>query len=210
MLKKLREDRPTGILVLPLWGTQPWFPLLRQLHVETKEKDHATCRTRDTAAQAQTDETVPYEQQTDTGGLSDVAAQTGEDLVYSFNDIWRLMRLPQRIWPVLYASWDKSTHKQYTTYLKQWGNFCNAHHHNPLKPHVNDLLEFLHDLFDKGKSYSTIASARSCLSAFIVMDGQPISDLIPSSTSMCMAYNSPALLYQSMYILGIQPQCFST
>ena len=84
------------------------------------------------------------------------------------------MRLPQRIWPVLYASWDKSTHKQYTTYLKQWGNFCNAHHQNPLKPHVNDLLEFLHDLFDNGKSYSAIASARSCLSAFIVMDGQPM------------------------------------
>ncbi len=40
-------------------------------------------------------------------------------------------------------------------------------------PCVNDILEFLTELFKKGLSYSALNSARSSLSAIITLDGKP-------------------------------------
>ena len=42
---------------------------------------------------------------------------------------------------------------------------------DPLYPHVNDVLEFLQELYERGLGYSCLNTARSALSSFIVLDG---------------------------------------
>jgi integrase len=52
--------------------------------------------------------------------------------------------------------------------------FCSKKCSNPLSPNLNDVLDFLAELFYNGKSYSVVNTARSALSTFISLDGQPI------------------------------------
>lgn len=33
VLNKIKRDKATGVVVFPLWETQPWYPLLKQLMV---------------------------------------------------------------------------------------------------------------------------------------------------------------------------------
>ena len=42
---------------------------------------------------------------------------------------------------------------------------------DPLYPPVNDVLEFLQELYERGLGYSCLNTARSALSSFIVLDG---------------------------------------
>lgn len=70
---------------------------------------------------------------------------------------------------IILASWRDSTKKQYSTYVKQWFRFCSKRKIDPLQPALNEVLDFLTVLFDKGLSYSTINCARSALSALGIM-----------------------------------------
>lgn len=66
------------------------------------------------------------------------------------------------------ASLAPSTSAQYNHHIKEFQSFCEAHDVTSfLSVPVTLPIEFLTSLFKKGKSYSTINSARSALSQFV-------------------------------------------
>ena len=76
---------------------------------------------------------------------------------------------------ILMQSWRGSTKKQYSCYIKQWITFCLEKQVDTTSPHVNSVLDFLTELYNKGLTYSAINTARSALSTFILpIDGKPI------------------------------------
>ncbi|XP_031574344.1 uncharacterized protein LOC116308111 [Actinia tenebrosa] len=69
---------------------------------------------------------------------------------------------------VLMSSWRPSTQKQYDVHIRRWGEFCLQRKVDSLRPNINDVLEFLHSLHIKELSYSTINTARSALSNYLM------------------------------------------
>ncbi len=67
-----------------------------------------------------------------------------------------------------------NTKKQYNVYIKRWEKFCVDKRLDLLSPTLENVLEFLGELFNEGLSYSAINTARSALSTFIRIDGKAI------------------------------------
>lgn len=59
-----------------------------------------------------------------------------------------------------------STYKQYEVYLKQFSEFCALNDIDPNDPSIEDCINYLHSLMDKGLAYSTVNTARSALSFY--------------------------------------------
>ena len=78
--------------------------------------------------------------------------------------------LPPEVTDIILKSWRSSTHTQYASYIKQWIDFCKDQDNDPYRTNILCILSFLHQLFVNGKSYSTLNTARSALSAFVVLD----------------------------------------
>jgi hypothetical protein len=76
---------------------------------------------------------------------------------------------------LLMQSWRGSTKKQYACYINQWTAFCAEKQVDNICPPVASVLDFLTELYHKGLKHSSINTARSALSTFILSaDGKPI------------------------------------
>ena len=82
-------------------------------------------------------------------------------------EYFRRMQIPADVTQVLMASWRKGTQKQYATYLQKWEAFSSERQVDYLAPSLN----FLFTLQKKGRSYSTLNTARSAISTIIKIEG---------------------------------------
>ena len=79
---------------------------------------------------------------------------------------------------IIMAAWRDNTKSKYATYINQWLSFCEQTGVNYLQATPNDGLTFLTQVFNKGRHYSTVAAARSALSAIIpAVNGIPFGAL---------------------------------
>ena len=63
----------------------------------------------------------------------------------------------------------ESSHRQYSVYLSKWAGYCITRHLDRFRASQASGLEFLQSLLDSGASYSALNTARSALSAILVM-----------------------------------------
>ena len=68
---------------------------------------------------------------------------------------------------IIMFSWRSNTSKKYNTYIKQWIEFCEKSNRDFQNAAIQDGLDFLKNLFEHKKNYSTISCTRSALSLFI-------------------------------------------
>lgn len=62
---------------------------------------------------------------------------------------------------VIFSSWRLSTQRQYWVHLRRWLLFSQRRGCDSLNPSVNDILEFLSDMFYNNKlGYSSLNTAR--------------------------------------------------
>lgn len=66
----------------------------------------------------------------------------------------------------LLDSWAPNTRKQYNSSLKLWSKFCSHLKINPDEVNETNLVNFLANLADEGKSFSTISSIKSAICIF--------------------------------------------
>ena len=66
------------------------------------------------------------------------------------------------------SSWTPATQNQYNVYLGKCTEFYLQGQINPMLLSVNDVLTFLFCLYDQQLSYSTINTARSALSSYLM------------------------------------------
>ena len=60
---------------------------------------------------------------------------------------------------IILSSWRSSTSKKYNTYIKQWIEFCEKSNRHFQNATIKDGLDFLTNLFEHKKNYSTISCA---------------------------------------------------
>ena len=70
---------------------------------------------------------------------------------------------------ILESTWRAGTRKQYEGYLGRWRQYCGQRNINPFSPTVEEGINFLAELFEKGLGYSALNTARSALSSIITL-----------------------------------------
>ena len=86
---------------------------------------------------------------------------------------------------VIMSSWRSSTVKQYDVFLDKWSTFCLSRQNSFMRAPVSLVLDFLHDLYDKGYSYSSLNTARSAISALCTADNTDVSQNIGKHPLIC-------------------------
>ena len=69
------------------------------------------------------------------------------------------------------ASWRASTAKQYQIHLPRREVFCKSLNINKLNASIENGIDFLASLYEKGLGYSAINTARSALSSVLDLPG---------------------------------------
>ena len=69
------------------------------------------------------------------------------------------------------ASWRANTVKQYQIHLSRWETFCKSRNINKFNASIENGIDFLASLYEKGLGYSAINTARSALSSVLDLPG---------------------------------------
>ncbi|CAB3990623.1 Hypothetical predicted protein [Paramuricea clavata] len=96
---------------------------------------------------------------------------------------------------IIVQAWRPGTQKQYKYYLQKWEQHCCERSINPISPNVGTAIDFLHEFYKEGLSYSTLNTVRSALSSVV----QPIDNFTFGNHPLVTRYiqgvfvNRPAL-----------------
>ena len=74
-------------------------------------------------------------------------------------------RFSQKVSDILLSSWRKKTASQYESTWKAWSGWCSEREINPFSTTLENILEFLVDLFYKGFKFRTLGVYRSAISS---------------------------------------------
>ena len=163
-VQKNINDQSECLIILPLWPTQIWYPLVMELLIQ---RPVLLPRKRKLLSIPQTDKIHPLQNQ-----MRLIACRLSGEItkVKEFREMQPISYLhlgeEVRRSNIQHTSWRRSTQKQYATYISKWILFCDKGKINSVYPTLNQVLEFLNSLFESGLSYSAINSARSALSAY--------------------------------------------
>ena len=90
---------------------------------------------------------------------------------------------------IIMHAWKDGTKKQYECYLKKWRDFVERKDIDIYSPTVQDILEFLTILHNKGLGYSALNTSRSSLSSIISIEGKPAGEHLLVTKFMKGAFN---------------------
>ena len=108
---------------------------------------------------------VPSPQQCSSSSQQTVAINGLQSIRESFQQ----RAISSKATNIILQSWSTGTQKQYAPYIKKWHDFCSKWKVNSYSPPLNTVLDFPVSLHEQGLSYTTINTARSALSAIILL-----------------------------------------
>ena len=154
VLQKIIKDRARGILVVPDWPSQPWYPIIIGKGTKTEtcprvSEGKSTCLANKPGSKTQT------------------AKGTTFDYMRSIRKRLRSSGFSQTTSSVICSSWRSGTSRQYATYIARWKRYANKQGIHSVSQSVSHGVNFLGMLFSAGLSYSAICLARSALSSYL-------------------------------------------
>ena len=76
---------------------------------------------------------------------------------------------------LLLSSWRPSTNRHYDSAWNIWEQWCSEHHRDPVFPTICTVVDFLADMFGKGRQYRSLNCYRSALSTVLEpIEGFPV------------------------------------
>ncbi|KAJ8913473.1 hypothetical protein NQ315_013853 [Exocentrus adspersus] len=135
-LQKLIEDKAEGIVVVPLWISQPWYPIFESLLVRSPSFRQNSS---------------PFVAGPFPGGREVIRKAL------------LLGAVPKNSLDICLSSITPATLKQYNTGLKLWWEFCSRLGSNPYNVSAPKVLEFLTEQYKNNASYGTLNSYRSAI-----------------------------------------------
>ena len=144
----LEQDQSTGILIVPVWTTQPWLTLLLNLLIDNP------------LAPSQTDSLLLL--------LRNSSSQqtVATNVLQSIRDSLLQRDISSKTTNIIRQPWSTGTPKQYALYIKKWHDFCSKWEVNPYNPPLNTVLVFLVSLHEQGLSYSHKHSKKCSVSYY--------------------------------------------
>ena len=153
-LFKIRRESAEIVLICPQWPGQPGFPLLSELTTDIPII------------------ILPHHQLlSSVEGHQHPLIETGSITLTAWNlsgVISQAEAFSSNVVNLLLAGVRPTTQTAYQSPWSSWCDWCTQRNINPLSNAINNVLEFLSNLFAQGKAYNTINVARSMLSAINV------------------------------------------
>ena len=126
-LQKITQDKATGVLIVPIWTTQPWFTgILNLLMDKPLILPQYIKLTADTAPQ---------------WGSSPAATSTTSNGLQSLRQSFQHRGISNDATGIILQSWSAGTQKQYQPYIAKWHRFCAEREINPYNPPLNIVLD---------------------------------------------------------------------
>ena len=147
-LEKIQTNKTEGILIIPFWTSQSWYPKLLRLLVDHPLLIHHREKLLTLPG---CNQLHPLRKK-----LNLLACHLCGDSGFS-----------EKATNIILQSWRQSSQKQYDGHIRKWLSFCSQRQVDPTCPSVEVAAEFLTTLYESDLSYSSINSARSALSAIL-------------------------------------------
>ena len=106
---------------------------------------------------------------------------------------------------LLLASWRSKTKSNYDSLFAKWAGWCQSRHRDPTTGPVEDIVNFLAELYRDGYKYRSLNAYRSAISALhSKVDGQPIGQHPLITRMLKGVYNErpPLPRYSSFWDVG--------
>ena len=134
-----------GIIIFPVWPvTQPWYPKLMSLLVDTPRLLPVPSK--------QTQSSTSHGGQTETNCMQVIRESlTKQSISAEATEIILMIR-----------SRRKDTSKQYQSYYKKWFEFFHREQISTVRPSLAQVTEFLLTLFHKGLSNASLYISLGC------------------------------------------------
>ena len=132
VLQKVEQDQSQGIIIVPMWNTQVWFPRLLHLLIDfpvTLPKGRRTLL-------------LPFNREKHT-----LFTRSSPFWLQIIRNSLTARGISQKAAKVILKSWRETTHKQYSVYLRKWLLFCSSRGFDPYKATPAQALDFITDLF---------------------------------------------------------------
>ena len=131
---------------------------------QTLVSSHSVSLGRATMASSKTTgSSKTFRHQKDTPPVSSTKLQAG--CMAHFREILTKKGFSQKVSDILLSSWRKKTASQYESAWKAWNSWCSEWKINPFSTTLENILEFLADLFHKGFKFRSLGVYRSAISA---------------------------------------------
>ncbi|KAJ8916916.1 hypothetical protein NQ315_013386 [Exocentrus adspersus] len=153
-LQKILQDHAQGIVVVPLWPSQPWFPIFKSL----LKREPIYFKPNKTLLSLA--DRSPHPQWTQITLVAGILSPTP----------YEKGGVPEESIDVCTASITDSTLKQYNVGLRMWWQFCSERNIDVYDVTVPSLLKFLTCQFNRGASYGSLNSYRSAVSQIASQD----------------------------------------
>ena len=115
VVRKIRRDRATAIVIAPNWSGQPWFPLLHKLSEETRQPEQSRIPNFNEHITTKSNiiKGIPFLQESlEKEGIDQLTLEY-------FNKTWR-----------------SSTQKAYKSHLERWAKWTQTNLVDPIAPSV--------------------------------------------------------------------------
>ena len=106
---------------------------------------------------------------------------------------------------LLLASWRSKTKSNYDSLFAKWGRWCESQNRDPTTGPIEDIINFLAELFRDGYKYRSVNAYRSAISALhSKVDGHPIGQHLLVTRMLKGVYNErpPLPRYSSFWDVG--------
>ena len=149
VLQKIIQDRATGVLVVPMWPSQSWYPILTTLLLLPPV-------------------TLPPSKNLLSllkfPEISHPLHKKMSLLMFTVRQQLQGLGSTAISIEVITSSWREGIASHYQTYLQKWLAFCRQQRCDILSPPIPMAVDFLSMLYERGSSYSTINTALRMLS----------------------------------------------
>ena len=150
-LRKIQQDQSHCVLITPVWKSRPWYPVILSLLVG---QPLLLPRRLDLLRLPGTKKYTPVpSKKLQAGCMTHFRAKLIKE------------EFSQKVSDILLSSWRKKTASQYESAWKAWSGWCSEREFNPFSTTLENILEFLADLFYKGFKFRTLGVYRSAISS---------------------------------------------
>ena len=158
MLKKFQEDKVTGVCVLPNWPTQAWFPKAMKMMVQEP-------------VVLQASKTLLHLPNLPTALHPLHKKLTLLNCLPLIRTHLNNKEISTTAKDFIMASWSASTAKHQIIHLSRWETFDKSRNINKFSAIIENGIDFLASLYEKGLGYSATNTARSALSSVLDLPG---------------------------------------
>ena len=156
VISKIIDNCASGIIVIPLWETQFWFPLVLKHLIDCPVL----------LPQSQKLLQLPFNK----SKVHPLYPKLRMAAVHlSFRQSIENKRISAEVKSIIIDSWRKSTRSRYESTLRRWEAFCIQRNSDPFLSSANNVLEFLNELHNSGCQYSALCTSHSALASVVTI-----------------------------------------